>query len=124
VVLDGFPRDPAPRAFPQPVLALTAGIDAGGRREAERYATRLAHVLDLSTSPSYRLTVPGAAHLTFTDAPLHLPPVPAFVGTLGRSAGHTATTAATAAFLDATLRGRPRDLAAELARHGDLATFA
>jgi hypothetical protein len=81
-------------------------------------------VLDLSTSPSYRLTVPGAAHLTFTDAPLYLPPVPAFVGTLGRSAGPATTAAATAAFLDATLRGRPGDLASNLARHGDLATFA
>ena len=124
VDIDGFPRDPAPRPFRQPALALTAGIDAGGRREAERYATRLARVLDLSTSPSYRLIVPGAAHLTFTDAPLYLPPVPAFVGTLGRSAGPATTAAATAAFLDATLRGRPGDLASNLARHGDLATFA
>ena len=62
-------------------------------------------MLDLSTSPSYWLTVPGAAHLTFTDAPLYLPPVPALLGTLGRSAG-------------------PATLAAALARHGDLATFA
>ena len=80
-------------------------------------------MLDLSTSPSYRLTVPGAAHLAFTDAPLYLPPVPAFVGTLDRSAGPP-TTAATAAFLDATLRGHPGDLAADLARFGHLATFA
>ena len=85
-------------------------------------AGALARVLDLSASPSYRLTVPGAAHLTFTDAPLCLPP--ALLGTLGRSAGPATTTAATAAFLDATLRGRPGDLAAALARNGDPATFA
>jgi hypothetical protein len=60
------------------------------------FSPGLARVLDLSTSPSYRLTVPDAA----------------------------TTATATAAFLDATLRGRPGDLAAALARHGHLATFA
>ena len=50
--------------------------------------------------------------------------MPSLLGTLGRSAGPATTAAATAAFLDATLRGRPGDLAADLARHGDLATFA
>lgn len=123
VDIDGFPHDPAPRAFRQPVLALTAGIDPADRGQAERYATRLAQVLELSAAPSYRLTVPGAAHLTFTDAPLYLPLVPALTGSLGRSAGPAVTAAATAAFLDTTLRGHPGALAAELARYGDLTAY-
>jgi hypothetical protein len=102
------------------VLALTAGINPAGREEAERYATRLARVLELSAAPSYRLRVPGAAHLSFTDAPLFLPPVPSVTGSLGRAAGPAVTAAATAAFLDATLRGHSGALAADLARYGDL----
>ncbi|MET8052173.1 hypothetical protein ABZU75_31685 [Streptosporangium sp. NPDC005286] len=112
-----FPRDPAPRSFHQPVLALTHDVKPG---EEPDYIPRLTRVLRLSTATGYRLTVPGAAHLTFTDAPLYLPPLPALVGSLGRTAGPRLTAAATAAFLDATLRGKPGDLAAALSRYGHL----
>ncbi|RJL23053.1 alpha/beta hydrolase family protein [Bailinhaonella thermotolerans] len=118
--VDGFPRDPAPGPFHQPVLALTHDVRPG---ETPDYIPGLTRVLRLSTATGYRLTVPGSAHLTFTDAPLFLPPLPALVGSLGRTAGPRITTAATAAFLDATLRGESGDLAAALSRHGRLAVL-
>ncbi|MFI5618746.1 alpha/beta hydrolase family protein [Streptomyces sp. NPDC051567] len=115
--LDGFPHDPAPGPFPQPVLALTQAV---GPQTDPDYLPRLNRVLDLSAATSYRLTVPGAAHLTFTDAPLYLPPVPSLVGSLGRTGGPRVTAAVCAAFLDATLRGGPADLAATLSAYGPL----
>ncbi|MFD7730969.1 alpha/beta hydrolase family protein [Kitasatospora phosalacinea] len=117
VDLDGYPRDPDPRPFPQPVLALTQDI---GPATDPRYLPRLTGVLALGTATDYRLTVPGAAHLTFTDAPLYLPPVPSLVGSLGRTGGPRLTAAATLAFLDATLRHAPGDLPATLASYGEL----
>ncbi|MER6005369.1 hypothetical protein ABT120_42960 [Nonomuraea angiospora] len=115
--LDGAPHDPEPRPFRQPVLALTHPVDPA---DNPTYIPRLTRVLDLSTATSYRLTVPGTAHLTFTDAPLYLPPVPALAGSLGRTAGLHLTAATSAAFLDATLRGKPGDLTAQLSPYGDL----
>ncbi|WP_030925441.1 alpha/beta hydrolase family protein [Streptosporangium amethystogenes] len=115
--LDGFPRDPATRPFHQPVLALTHDVKPG---EEPDYIPRLTRVLQLSTATGYRLTVPGAAHLTFTDAPLFLPPLPALIGSLGRTAGPRITAATTVAFLDATLRGKSGDLTAALSRYGRL----
>ncbi|MFF4345318.1 alpha/beta hydrolase family protein [Kitasatospora sp. NPDC001540] len=117
VDLDGYPRDPDPRPFPQPVLALTQDL---GPATDPRYLPRLTGVLALGTATGYRLTVPGAAHLTFTDAPLYLPPVPSLVGSLGRTDGPRRTAAATLAFLDATLRHRPGDLSAALSAYGEL----
>ncbi|HWG99346.1 MAG TPA: hypothetical protein VNV66_08495, partial [Pilimelia sp.] len=84
------------------------------------YLPRLTQVLRLSTARSYRLTVAGTAHLTFTDAPLYLPPVPALVGSLGRTEGPRLTAAACLAFLDPILRGRPDGLTAVLGRYGEL----
>ncbi|MBB2910261.1 putative dienelactone hydrolase [Streptosporangium becharense] len=115
--LDGFPRDPAPQPFRQPALALTAPVAPG---ENPTYIPRLTQVLKLSTAAGYHLTVPGSAHLTFTDAPLYLPPVPALVGSPGRTAGPRLTAAATVAFLDVALRGRPGDPAETLPAYGDL----
>ncbi|WP_229076287.1 hypothetical protein [Actinoplanes sp. DH11] len=105
------------RSVRQPVLALTHDVTGP---EGAAYLARLTSVLDRGVATSYRLTVPGSAHVTFTDAPLFLPPVPSIAGTLGRAESIRMTTQTTAAFLDATLRGRPIDLPAELARHGDL----
>ncbi|WP_243081615.1 hypothetical protein [Streptomyces sp. 891-h] len=115
--LDGFPHGPAPTRFPQPVLALTQDVH---RDIDPDYIPRLTHVLGLSGATSYRLTVPGAAHLTFTDAPLYLPPVESIVGSQGRTDGPRITAAASLAFLDTTLRDQPDDLATALAAHGDL----
>ncbi|WP_026252135.1 alpha/beta hydrolase family protein [Streptomyces sp. PsTaAH-124] len=117
VDLDGYPRDPVLRPFPQPVLALTQAI---GPKTDPRYLPRLTGVLRLSTATSYRLTVPGAAHLTFTDAPLYLPPVPSLTGSLGRTGSTHVVAATTLAFLDTTLRHRPGDLAGTLSAYGDL----
>lgn len=115
--LDGFPHDPAPARFPQPVLALTQDVS---RDIDPDYLPRLTHVLSLSGATSYRLTVPGAAHLTFTDAPLYLPSVESIVGSRGRTDGPRVTAAASLAFLNATLRDQPDDLAAVLRAHGVL----
>ncbi|MFF5206703.1 alpha/beta hydrolase family protein [Streptosporangium sp. NPDC000396] len=118
--LDGFPRDPAPRPFQQPVLALTHPLAPG---ESPTYIPRLTQVLKLSTTAGYHLTVPGTAHLTFTDAPLYLPPLPGLVGSLGRTEGSRITAAVTAAFLDTTLKNQTGDLAAHLSPYGDLSMY-
>ncbi|MEU1074682.1 MULTISPECIES: hypothetical protein [unclassified Streptomyces] len=118
--LDGYPRDPALLPFHQPALALTQAI---GTETDPRYLPRLTQVLKLSTSTTYRLTIPGAAHLTFMDAPLYLPPVPSMVGSLGRTESPHVVAATTLAFLDATLRHQPGDVAGVLATYGDLSVY-
>ncbi|GAA5044941.1 putative dienelactone hydrolase [Thermocatellispora tengchongensis] len=115
--IDGFPRDPAPRAFHRPVLALTQDVRRG---ENPDYIPRLTEVLRLGTATDYLLTVPGSAHLTFTDAPLYLPPLPALAGSSGRTDGLRVTAAATVAFLDTVLHGRRDDLTAALSQYGEL----
>ncbi|MBB5964070.1 alpha/beta hydrolase family protein [Planomonospora venezuelensis] len=118
--LDGFPHDPDPRPFHQPALALTQAI---GPDTDPDYIPGLTRVLELGTATNYRLTVPGSEHLTFTDAPLYLPPVPALAGSLGRTEGPRITAAASVAFLDAVLRDDPADPAAPLSAYGDLTTY-
>ncbi|WP_433237864.1 alpha/beta hydrolase family protein [Streptosporangium sp. CA-135522] len=115
--LDGFPHDPAPRPFHQPALALTHPLDQG---ESPTYIPRLTQVLKLGTATSYQVAVTGTGHLTFTDAPLYLPPLSTLVGSLGRTQGLHITVEASAAFLDTTLRGKPDELAARLSTYGDL----
>ncbi|BAJ26791.1 alpha/beta hydrolase family protein [Kitasatospora setae] len=120
VDLDGFPHGPADPALHRPVLALTQEPTPA---TDPRYLPRLTEALAADSAPSYRVTVPGAAHLGFTDAPLYLPPLPAVVGTLGRTASPRLTAAATLAFLDAVLRPAPADRthpAAALTRYGSL----
>ncbi|MFF4324084.1 alpha/beta hydrolase family protein [Streptomyces sp. NPDC001568] len=115
--LDGYPRDSSTRPFHQPVLALTQAI---GPETDPRYIPRLTEVLERSSATSYRLTIPGAAHLTFTDGPLYLPPVPALVGSLGRTGSPHVVAAATLAFLDTTLRHKTVDPSGALSAYGDL----
>lgn len=117
VDLDGYPHGPGSPALQQPTLALTQAVTPG---TDPRYLPRLTEALGLSTATSYRLTVPGAAHLTFTDGPLYLPPVPSVVGSLGRTGSPRVVAAATLAFLDAVLRARPGDLAGDLRAYGEL----
>ncbi|MFF4579929.1 alpha/beta hydrolase family protein [Streptomyces sp. NPDC001389] len=123
VDLDGFPHGPASPALDRPALALTQEVTAGSD---PRYLPRLTEALATNTATSYRLTVPGAAHLAFTDGPLYLPPVPALVGSLGRTRSPRVVAAATLAFLDAVLRngwdGRsgPGDPADALRAYGEL----
>jgi predicted dienelactone hydrolase len=114
--LDGGP-DPAQGPLRQPVLALTHAV--ADHADAE-YLAALSKILERGAATSYRLTVPGSAHLTFTDAPLYLPPVAALTGSLSRAEAVRMTTDTCAAFLDATLRGTAVDLPATLSRHGDL----
>ncbi|KOU21243.1 collagen alpha-5(VI) chain [Streptomyces sp. WM6372] len=115
--LDGFPHDPTPQPFRQPVLALTQAI---GPDTDPEYLPKLTRVLSLSAATTYRLTVPGAAHLTFTDAPLYLPPLPSLVGSLDRTEGPRITAGASLAFLDAALRDGRGDPAAALSAYGAL----
>ncbi|MFJ9694401.1 alpha/beta hydrolase family protein [Kitasatospora sp. NPDC101183] len=115
--LDGFPHGPVSPALGRPVLAMTQAITPA---TDPRYLPRLTEVLGADTATSYRLTVPGAAHLTFMDGPLYLPPVPSIVGTLGRTRSPRVVAGASLAFLDSVLRGAPADPAAALAAYGTL----
>ncbi|MFC7247110.1 hypothetical protein ACFQO7_31930 [Catellatospora aurea] len=118
--LDGFPRDPANQPIRQPILAVAHPVDP---QENPTYLPSLDQVLQRGTSPSYLLTVPGSAHLTFTDGPLYLPPVPALVGSLGPLESLRMTVDVSAAFLDTTLRDKPDNLSARLSAHGQLKTY-
>ncbi|MFM9702635.1 alpha/beta hydrolase family protein [Streptomyces galilaeus] len=115
--LDGYPHGPTTPSLHQPTLALTQAITP---ETDPRYLPRLTEALELNTATSYRLTVPGAAHLTFMDGPLYLPPVPSVVGSLGRTESPRVVAATTLAFLDTTLRHEPGDLADVLSAYGDL----
>lgn len=94
--------------------ARTRSRRPAGRRSAPRISAAYASSWAASTATSYRLTAPGAAHLTFTDAPLYLPPLPSLVGSLDRTEGPRITAAAGLAFLDSTLRDAPGDPATAL----------
>ncbi|MGV9559099.1 alpha/beta hydrolase family protein [Streptomyces sp. NPDC003522] len=117
VDLDGYPHGPASPSLHRPTLALTQALTSA---TDPRYLPRLTEALRSSTATGYRLTVPGAAHLTFTDGPLYLPPVPSAVGSLGRTGSPRVVAAATLAFLDSVLRHRPGDLEEVLSAYGDL----
>ncbi|MFF7366529.1 alpha/beta hydrolase family protein [Streptomyces tricolor] len=119
--LDGYPYDPTSRSLHQPALALTQAITPD---TDPQYIPRLTKTLKLNTVTSYRLTIPGAAHLTFMDGPLYLPPVPSIVGSLGRTESSHVVAATTLAFLDTTLRHEPDDLAAVLSAYGDLSVYS
>ncbi|MFJ9343016.1 alpha/beta hydrolase family protein [Streptomyces sp. NPDC101733] len=118
--LDGYPHGPTSPSLHQPTLALTQAITSGTDPD---YIPRLTEALALNTATSYRLTIPGAAHLTFMDGPLYLPPVPSIVGSLGRAEGPHVVAATTLAFLDTTLRHTPGDLADVLSAYGDLSVY-
>ncbi len=64
--LDGYPHGPTSPSLRQPTLAVTQAITPG---TDPHYLPRLTKVLKLSTATSYRLTIPGAAHLA-TCAPV------------------------------------------------------
>ncbi|MFG2819220.1 alpha/beta hydrolase family protein [Kitasatospora sp. NPDC048365] len=117
VDLDGYPHGPASPALDRPALALTQAVTSA---TDSRYLPRLTEALGSTTATSYRLTVPGAAHLTFMDGPLYLPPVPPIVGTLGRTGSPRVVAGATLAFLDAVLRDAPGDPAGALSTYGEL----
>ncbi|PRY18140.1 alpha/beta hydrolase family protein [Kineococcus rhizosphaerae] len=98
--LDGLPRT---RARPTvPVMVLVAGRGTQNTANDRRYAAAVRDAV--AESPDARVvTVDGASHLTFTDAPLFLPPLPALVGTLGRAGAVHATTEPTLEFLHEAL---------------------
>ncbi|WP_432542596.1 alpha/beta hydrolase family protein [Kineococcus sp. SYSU DK002] len=96
VDVDGFPRGAA--GIDVPVLVLVAGRGTGDAANDAEYARAVREVT--AASPDGRVVeVPGASHLTFTDAPLFLPPVPGLVGSLGREGAVAATAGPTREFL-------------------------
>lgn len=118
--IDGFPRHLPTVPLEQPVLALVAGTGTGSPESDAQYAARLDELMALSAAGGWILTLPGAGHLTFTDAALFLPPVPTLTGTLPRDEGPRITASATRVFLDASLRGRDVDVSGALDPLGDL----
>lgn len=120
VALDGYPYDADPGPYDQPVLALTQQI---GLENNPRYPPALKRMLELSTTTGYMLLIPGAAHATFTDAPLWMPPAPSLAGSLGRTEGNRIITEVTIGFLDAELRDQPTDLPGLFSEHGELSVY-
>ncbi|WP_370944250.1 alpha/beta hydrolase family protein [Amycolatopsis sp. cg5] len=118
--LDGYPRGPLSPALDQPTLALTQAVTPD---TDPRYLPQLTEVLTRGTATNYRLTIPGAAHLTFMDGPLYLPPVPSIVGSLGREESPHVVAASTLVFLDSVLRNGSSDLASALSAYGELSVF-
>ena len=118
--LDGLPRNLAAQRFPQPVLAIVAGRGTGNEQNDATYRRTLTTVLRDSDGGGFCLTINGASHLTFTDAPLFLPPLPALIGSGGRRHGHDVTSRATIVFLDAVLRGDRGDITEPPSELGDL----
>lgn len=102
VDLDGFPYLAGRPPLRRPALVLTHPLDPG---ESPGLAAEIA--LALAEAPgSVHRTVPGTEHLSFTDAPLWLPPLPGIVGTLGRDRPVALTARLSADFLDRELRTR------------------
>ncbi len=101
VNLDGLPRRGRPRV---PVLAVVAGAGTGSAEGDARYDAALTDVL---AACGTRVVVPGAQHLSFTDAALFLPPLPSLIGSGERTAGLDVATRATRSFLATALRGGP-----------------
>ncbi|MEV8553775.1 dienelactone hydrolase family protein [Streptomyces glaucescens] len=118
--LDGYPHGPTSPSLHQPTLALTQAITP---ETDPRYIPRLTEALKRNTATSYRLTIPGTAHLSFMDGPLYLPPVPSMVGSLGRTESLHVVAATTLVFLDTTLRHEPGDLAGVLSAYGNLSVY-
>ncbi|KOX16703.1 hypothetical protein [Nocardiopsis sp. NRRL B-16309] len=102
--IDGFPHGADTLAVPRPLLVLVAGAGTGNAANDARYADAVTAVLASGAGPGCALTVEGAAHLSFTDAPLYLPPVPSIIGSAGRTRPLATTADASLAFLDAALR--------------------
>lgn len=98
--IDGLPRGGAPTV---PVLALVAGEGTGSAESDARYDQALTEVLSACGT---RVVVPGAQHLSFTDAALFLPPLPSLIGSEGRTAAIEAASRETNAFLDAVFKGQ------------------
>jgi dienelactone hydrolase len=106
--LDGGLGGALPGPYRQPVLAVTSPAYYD-RVDNPDYAPRLEQALDSSASTSYRLTIPGTNHFSFTDFALLAPPVVPDANAVAADAS--------ADFLAHVLRGAPLDLA----RYGDLA---
>ena len=127
VNLDGLPRAAGSLPHRPPVLALVAGRGTGNAPGDARYEETLEEVL-AAAAPSVRVEVPGAAHLSLTDAPSFLPPLPSLTGDTGRTSGPWAAAFATRAFLDEALAASARaswsvPLRDRLARVGEVTLY-
>jgi predicted dienelactone hydrolase len=121
--IDGFPRNTAHLGGLPPTLALVAGIGTGNEENDREYRTRLTAALKACDSAV--LTVPGAGHLSFTDAAAYLPLLPSLFGSLDREEGHRISVKATLAFLEThTGSSSTGDERAKLSTLGELTAGA
>lgn len=104
VDLDGYPWLAETLGALPPVLALVAGEGTGDAEADDRYRAALDAVLAASSDP-VRVEVAGAAHLSFTDAPAYLPPLPELVGERGRGGASAESAEAILAFAARVLHG-------------------
>ncbi|MCE0539116.1 alpha/beta fold hydrolase [Kineosporia rhizophila] len=100
--IDGLPRNNARPS--QPVLVLVAGDGTGNPENDAEYAAAVADVVK-NSSGGREITVENTKHLSFTDAPFLLPPVPTLFGSKSPQAAYAATTSATLQFLDKVFSG-------------------
>ena len=111
VDLDGYPRNVDAGELRVPVLFVVAGRGSGNPANDREYAAArrlvLGRVEPTARAACEERVVPGAAHLTFTDAPLFLPPVPSLIGSGGREDGPRRTSGLVRRFLDGELRPPP-----------------
>lgn len=98
--LDGLPRGGLPTV---PILAFVAGEGTGSEQSDARYEKELAEVLHTCGT---RIVLPGAQHLSLTDAALFLPPIPSLIGSEGRTTALRAVNKETRAFLNSALNNR------------------
>ena len=101
VDIDGFPRNIPPGAsISQPVLAIEAGRGTGDAAGDAEYRREIDRILDAAPRRRPVVVVDGAAHLSFTDAPRFLPPLPSVVGSLGRGGASPRTARTVVDLLD------------------------
>jgi dienelactone hydrolase len=106
--LDGFPRNvDGPVRLDAPLLVVVAGRGSGSAEGDREYVVERRRVL--AAAGGTELVVDGAAHLSFTDAPLLLPPLPSLVGSGRRSDWPGVTARITRAFLDGDLDALGRE---------------
>ncbi len=81
-----------------------AGDGTGNPENDAEYAAAVADVVK-NSSGGREITVENTKHLSFTDAPFLLPPVPTLFGSKSPQAAYAATTSATLQFLDKVFSG-------------------
>lgn len=98
--IDGLPRPQHPSQQYPPVQILVAGRGTGSDAGDQDYRATADTVVGFAAPASSIVDIDGAAHLSFTDAPLFLPPIPSLFGSMDGSEGAHRAAALTREFLD------------------------